>query len=128
MQQPAPWWHHLPDDYYRHAVPTHLDPKFPLKVHGSAAMDRVLRTGLAAMVSSALTPLLAFPDIRRRELDALADLDIPATTNPDDYDDSGKEQPPEPVEESPTTPAPEAPDAEDASRARVVTFGKRDYE
>ncbi|HMV62711.1 MAG TPA: phage portal protein [Rhodocyclaceae bacterium] len=65
---------------------------------------------------------------RRRELDALADLAIPATTNPDDYDDSGKEQPPEPVEESPTTPAPEAPDAEDASRARVVTFGKRDYE
>ena len=51
MQQPAHWWNHLPDDYYRHAVPTHLDPKFPLKVHGSAAMDRVLRTGLAAIES-----------------------------------------------------------------------------
>lgn len=72
MQQPAHWWNHLPDDYYRQAVPTHLDHKFPLKVHGSAAMDRVLRTGLAAMVSSALTPLLAFPAIRQRELDAVA--------------------------------------------------------
>ena len=72
MQQSTPWWKTLPDDYYRHAVPTHLDRKSPLKVHGSAAMDRVLRTGLAAMVSSALTPLLAFPEIRRRELDAVA--------------------------------------------------------
>lgn len=65
----APWWNNLPDDYYRHAVPTHLDSKFPLKVHGSAAMDRILRTGLATMVSSALSPMLVFPGLRERELE-----------------------------------------------------------
>lgn len=64
----TPWWETLPDDYYRHPCPTHLDRKFPLKVHGSAAMDHVLRTGLATMISTAMAPMLLSPSLREREL------------------------------------------------------------
>jgi hypothetical protein len=54
-----PWWNQLPVDYYRRFEPTEIDREHRLKVAGTAVADRVLRTGLGALVSAAMVPPMA---------------------------------------------------------------------
>jgi acetyl esterase/lipase len=60
----AGWWNALPEDLYLQPDSTELDVLHPLKVHGTAALDHVLRTGLGSLMASAL----ALPVLSRRHL------------------------------------------------------------
>lgn len=46
-----PWWQRLPEDFYRSRSGTDLDADHRFLVHGSAALDRALRTGLACVTA-----------------------------------------------------------------------------
>lgn len=73
MASTQPWWQELPEDFHRHAHRTVLDDKHALKVRGSAALDMVMRTGLATAVLTAMTPNLLSKE--RRDLEQhLADF------------------------------------------------------
>lgn len=50
------WWDVLPEDFNRSPCPTPLDAVSPLKVRGSAGVDNLLRSGLAAGVMASLAP------------------------------------------------------------------------
>lgn len=63
-----PWWDVLPADYHRQPQSTPMHLQHPLKVAGSAALDHVLRTGLATAVLGAMAPNL-LPGRIRRELE-----------------------------------------------------------
>lgn len=63
----SPWWQRLPEDYYRSPQSTTVDSSHKLKVQGSAAIDLVLRTGLASLVTLAMGPALASSARLRRE-------------------------------------------------------------
>lgn len=65
------WWETLPLDYHQRPQTTPEDARHPLKVAGSAALDHVLKTGLATAVLAAMAPNLR-PARFRAELDALA--------------------------------------------------------
>ncbi|MDX1498079.1 MAG: hypothetical protein R3352_11020, partial [Salinisphaeraceae bacterium] len=52
----APWWELLPQDFYRQADGTTIDHLNPVKIAGTAALDRLARTGLGAMVSAGMGP------------------------------------------------------------------------
>lgn len=67
----TPWWEKLPEDYYRSPQSTELDAEHPGKVYGAAAMDYVLRTGLASLVTVAMAPRLLSSANMRRELSLL---------------------------------------------------------
>lgn len=67
----TPWWEKLPEDYYCSPQFTELDAEHPGKVYGSAAMDYVLRTGLASLVTVAMAPQLLSATKMRRELSLL---------------------------------------------------------
>lgn len=60
----AGWWNELPEDLYLQPDSTELDVLHPLKVHGTAALDHLLRTGLGTLMASAL----ALPVLSRRHL------------------------------------------------------------
>lgn len=71
MTSEARWWDRLPDDLYRQGNDTHLDHSDPLKVRGTAGLDRILRSGLGAMIVAAAGPGLALPGGRARQRAAL---------------------------------------------------------
>ncbi|EJM49266.1 hypothetical protein PMI26_00337 [Pseudomonas sp. GM33] len=54
----APWWEQLPEDFWRQADGTELDASNRLKVHGTAAIERVLRTSLSSTVATAMSVAL----------------------------------------------------------------------
>ncbi|AKH67875.1 Alpha/beta hydrolase family [Spongiibacter sp. IMCC21906] len=58
VTESPPWWRTLPEDFYCQSDGTELDSEYPVKVYGSAAIDRVLRSGLGAMVTAAMLPKL----------------------------------------------------------------------
>jgi len=49
-----PWWESLPADFCSQVQGTDLDAAHRLRVHGTAALDRALVTGLATLISGAL--------------------------------------------------------------------------
>lgn len=65
------WWRHISNDLYREPNVTPLDDKHPLKVRGTAAADRVLRTGLGTLISAAMTPYFVRRSGMRRDLENL---------------------------------------------------------
>lgn len=67
-----PWWNRLPVDYYRRFEPTEIDRDHRLKVAGTAVADRVLRTGLGALVSAAMVPKMLTSSAVARERERLA--------------------------------------------------------
>ena len=67
----AHWWETLPDDFYRQRDGTELDVEHPFKVHGTAAVDRAIRSGLATVMSAAAAPLWLSPGRFRRDMDRL---------------------------------------------------------
>jgi pimeloyl-ACP methyl ester carboxylesterase len=68
----ARWWDALPEDFYLRTEGTELDARHPLKVHGTAALDRALRTGLGSLMVSALLPTVLSPARVRREQELLS--------------------------------------------------------
>lgn len=68
MVSETPWWQKLPENYHRSPQFTELDAKHPFKVRSTAAMDLVLRTGLASLITVAMAPTLASPRNIRREI------------------------------------------------------------
>ncbi len=66
----APWWDVLPADYHRQPQSTPMHLQHPLKVAGSAALDHVLKTGLATAVLAAMAPNL-LPSRFRAELEQM---------------------------------------------------------
>lgn len=63
----AAWWDELGADFYRQADRTELDARYPLLVHGTAAADRVIRTGLGTLMVGAMARHLALPwDMKRQ--------------------------------------------------------------
>ncbi len=64
----AAWWDRLPEDYYLEAVHTELDQLDPLKIVSTAALDRVLRSGLGSILMMAMGPGLVVPGGLRRQL------------------------------------------------------------
>lgn len=66
-----PWWQKLPEDYHLTPHTTEADDKHPFKVKGTAAIDTVLRTGLASLISFAMAPTLLSPSTLRREIEQL---------------------------------------------------------
>eukprot|EP00919_Chromeraceae_sp_WS-2016_P043232 GHVR01103255.1.p1 GENE.GHVR01103255.1~~GHVR01103255.1.p1 ORF type:complete len:394 (-),score=15.81 GHVR01103255.1:488-1669(-) len=67
VKKSPPWWRTLPDDFYCQSDGTELDSEYPLKVYGTAVMDRVMRTGLSLMISGTLLPQLLKSDGLTRE-------------------------------------------------------------
>jgi pimeloyl-ACP methyl ester carboxylesterase len=67
----AKWWDALPDDFHRRREGTELDAIHPLKVHGSAAIDRAMRTALSAVMSAAVAPTWLLPRRFRRDMERL---------------------------------------------------------
>src|SRR5262249_11201014 len=65
------WWDALPEDFFRRREGTELDAIHPLKVHGSAAIDRAMRTGLASVMTAAVAPTWLLPRRFRRDMDRL---------------------------------------------------------
>ncbi|MDX1497945.1 MAG: alpha/beta hydrolase family protein [Salinisphaeraceae bacterium] len=52
----APWWELLPHDFYRQADGTTIDHLNPVKIATTAGLDRVVRSGLGAMISAGMAP------------------------------------------------------------------------
>jgi pimeloyl-ACP methyl ester carboxylesterase len=67
----AAWWDSLSADFYRQPDSTELDARYPFRVHGTAAADRVLRTGLGSLMVAAMARHLALPGHMRRQREAL---------------------------------------------------------
>lgn len=59
------WWQTLPEDFYQQDDGTEIDAANRWLVHGSAALDRVVRTALGSAIGLALTPTMLRH--RRRE-------------------------------------------------------------
>lgn len=60
------WWTRLPADFYCQADGTILDAEHPLKVHGTAIADRVLRSALGTVMAASMVPMF----LRRRGMAA----------------------------------------------------------
>ncbi|CAA0103004.1 putative protein [Zhongshania aliphaticivorans] len=56
VKKSPPWWTSLPEDFYCQSDGTELDSEYPVKVYGTAMVDRVMRTGLSMMISASLMP------------------------------------------------------------------------
>jgi hypothetical protein len=67
VKNSPPWWRSLPDDFYCQSDGTELDSEYPFKVYGTAAMDRIMRTGLSLVISGTLLPQLVKRDGMARE-------------------------------------------------------------
>ncbi|MDT4786525.1 hypothetical protein FQZ97_188790 [compost metagenome] len=65
------WWERLSEDFWQQADGTELDARHRLKVHGSAAVERVMRTSLSATVAAAALASLSGGDRVQREFEAL---------------------------------------------------------
>jgi pimeloyl-ACP methyl ester carboxylesterase len=77
VKETPPWWVTLPEDFYSQSDGTELDSEYPLKVYGTAAVDRVVRGMLGVMMSAAALPRLTRPDALARDraaMDFYADL------------------------------------------------------
>ncbi|MHC2148955.1 pimeloyl-ACP methyl ester carboxylesterase [Pseudomonas sp. 210_17 TE3656] len=66
-----PWWECLSEDFWRQADGTELDARHRLKIHGSAAIERVMRTSLSATVAVTALTTLSRPGRLQREFEAL---------------------------------------------------------
>lgn len=66
-----PWWERLSEDFWQQADGTELDARHPLKVHGSAGVERIMRTSLSATVCAAMAASLAKRGRVREEFQAL---------------------------------------------------------
>lgn len=67
-----PWWLRLPEDFHRQPDGTELDADHRLKVHGTAVLDRVVRSGLSTLLSVAAGPSMLTPRRMREQLWQLA--------------------------------------------------------
>lgn len=67
----TPWWEQLPDDFWQQVDGTELDARNRLKVHGTAAIERVLRTSLSTTVAAAMAAALSKGGDMEREFEAL---------------------------------------------------------
>lgn len=67
----SPWWERLPEDFWLHADGTYLDALHPLKIHGTAALERVMRTSLSATVATAMVASLKGRGRMQEEFEAL---------------------------------------------------------
>lgn len=67
----SPWWERLPEDFWLHADGTALDSMHPLKVHGTAAVERAMRTSLSTTVAAAMLASLKGGSRMQEEFDAL---------------------------------------------------------
>lgn len=65
------WWEKLPGDIAQQSDRTELNDYAYLRIAATAALDRVARTGLGAMVCTALAPLLLVPGGIERERERL---------------------------------------------------------
>lgn len=63
-----PWWLSLPDSFGQSAFLTDKDSDHKLKVMGSAALDSVVRTGLASSVLAAMAPHMLSPERVQRDI------------------------------------------------------------
>lgn len=68
---PTPWWERLSEDFWRQADGTELDARHPLKIHGTAAIERVMRTSLSTTVAACALATLARPGRLQPEFEAL---------------------------------------------------------
>ncbi len=72
-KRPAYWWETLPADFYRQHDGTELDAEHPFKVHGTAVVDRMLRTALGSVMAASMVPFFS----RRRSMaEEFAHLDF----------------------------------------------------
>ncbi|MGQ7819266.1 alpha/beta hydrolase family protein [Metapseudomonas furukawaii] len=67
----SPWWERLPEDFWLQADGTWLDAVHPLKIHGTGALERVMRTSLATTVATAMLASLKGKGRIQEEFDAL---------------------------------------------------------
>jgi pimeloyl-ACP methyl ester carboxylesterase len=72
IAEALPWWDSLPEDYNRQPCATPLDTSAPWRVRGTAALDNVLRTALAAGVTVSLAPTFLQPGRFEQDLEQLA--------------------------------------------------------
>ncbi|WP_239499374.1 alpha/beta hydrolase family protein [Pseudomonas putida] len=61
----------MSEDFWRQGDGTELDARHRLKIHGSAAIERVMRTSLSATVAASALATLGKPGRVQREFDAL---------------------------------------------------------
>ncbi len=66
-----PWWERLSEDFWRQPDGTELDARHPLKIRGTAAIERVMRTSLAATVAASAYAALSTPGRLAGEFEAL---------------------------------------------------------
>lgn len=71
-ESPSPWWERLSEDFWRQADGTELDARHRLKIHGTAALERVMRTSLSATVAASAMATLSKPGRLQREFEALS--------------------------------------------------------
>lgn len=67
-----PWWLRLSDTFNQEMHITEIDLTHKLKVQGSAAVDAVLRTGLASAVLGAMAERLLVPHKTKQDIDRLS--------------------------------------------------------
>lgn len=67
-QETQPWWLSLPKRFNQQLHATEIDIEHKLKVKGSAAVDTLLRTGLASSVLGSMTPHLLSTDSVERDI------------------------------------------------------------
>ncbi|MDB5974486.1 MAG: abhydrolase 18 [Nevskia sp.] len=65
------WWDQLPDDFFRQPDGTELDRHHRFKVGATAAVDRVMRSVLAGMMSLAMAPAILSRSGWQREIERL---------------------------------------------------------
>lgn len=67
----SPWWERLSEDFWRQADGTELDARHRLKIHVTAAIERVMRTSLSATVAASALATLSKPGRLQCEFEAL---------------------------------------------------------
>lgn len=66
-----PWWECLPSDFHRQRRPPAMAANHAPQIRATAAVDRVLRTGLGVLISAGMAPTLWSRAGARRELELL---------------------------------------------------------
>lgn len=69
--QESPWWKTLPEDFHRSSYSTEIDAHHLLKVKSTAALDILLRTGLATALAGSISSHLLLPGRLRRDIDLM---------------------------------------------------------
>ena len=67
-QAAAPWWERLPDDFYLQTGGTEIDHLNRMQIYSTAALDRLVRSGLGSMLAAAFAPMAAMPWVMKKEL------------------------------------------------------------